>query len=135
MGKIDWQHQSNIAFVHEIIWLMEELKWADAVIRLRSLYLVNATRWFKIKDLLLRESSGRTEQAVTIIKASASEDLAAFFAYIPGLMNMAEFENNKKKELQQHQNSLKKSEYPLDNFWEKFCEDNPEEKECRIYEI
>lgn len=130
--------QSNEKIVNQILCWIEELKWAESVCLLREVFVQDTSRWYALQASLLHQSEGLGEPMVTVLGASCSEDVSMYYTLVPGLRAMTSPDKKSTSVTQQEEGILsteRKNGQDFENFWEKFCSENPEELECRIYEV
>ena len=127
--------QSNEELAHQVLCWAEELKWAESVCLLREIFLRDPKRWYALHPCLFHQSNGLSEAMTTILAASCSGDVSMYYAYVPGIRSMTCPDEKTVAESEKEEDSLSSPAKNDQKFWDKFCSENPEELECRIYEV
>lgn len=131
-------NQPNEEIVRQVLYWIEELKWAESVCLLREIFLRDPQRWYTLHPCLCHQSNGLGEAMTTILAASCSEDISMYYTFVPGLRFMTSPEEKSIPAAQKEEKSLSsklQNGQDFQDFWEKFCSENPEELECRIYDV
>lgn len=121
--------------VSKVMESVGQMKWAEAACILRSIYLIDRSRWFALQETFLMQMGGQVEKAITLIRASSSSSPSMYYSYIPGLKTMITRQNQVEADEQERLEMLQKVEKKRIDFWTQYCDENPSELECRVYEI
>jgi len=121
--------------IDKVMESVNQVKWAEATCILRSIHLTDRKRWFSLRIMFLEKMWGQVERAILLLRASSSDSPSMYYCYIPGLSTMISKQDQVEAEEKNRLEMLQKVEKKRIDFWTQYCDENPSELECRVYEI
>lgn len=115
---------------------IQELRVAEATLILFEIYSLHHDKWFEVRNKLLARNAGfvTTGLIITTLFASSQPDPSGFYSLIPGLKILMETQKEPRLPIRQVSGG-EEAEKLRKEFWQKFCEENPDRVECKYYEI
>ena len=80
------------------------------------------------------QMGGQVEKAITLIRASSSSSPSMYYSYIQDLDNDYKAKPGRSRRARKARDATKVEKKRM-NFWTQYCDENPSELECRVYEI
>lgn len=132
---LDLGAESDSRILLLLLGLISTLKWADCVILLRRIYFTDQSRWLMLREKFLFATMNHNDTTATILWASCLEDPSGFYSYIPDLATKMMKENLNEQDPKQREDLLPEKTENAIPFWEKFCDENPLDIKCKIFDL